>query len=229
MRSFKIYLKLIILFVALFFISSCKDANELAEEIDCKILVSGEVTDVTNGELLDSIEVILWPLLYSGPPIAGAPPSPTIFEFREGHTVLGKYSFDLTCRPDYELHSINFIDNARNRYYNQSSIIHLKNVDLQWDRRLCPLAYLLLDLENLSSADSLVYKFSGQQCDKPDIDIDFYTWRKYVNDTIEVIKMPTSSELNLRITSFKNEMQQKDTTIIFSTLKGDTTEIEIKY
>lgn len=223
MKVFKSYSVIVFPFIVLIFIFSCSDDDSVNGQNECKILIEGNVTDLTNGQLIDAVKVRLSPNIILGQP------SPVLLDSDQGYTDLGQYSLELNCKADLELYHMDFVDNEQNRYYHRNFRIHLSDEDHQKDVMMCPAAFLQLELENRSYSDSIVYKLSGFQCDNAELEIGFYTWRNYSSDTTDVLKLPESSELEINIRSYKDGIEQKDTIAVFSTTEGDTTSIELRY
>ncbi len=211
-------------FITLLSFSCNNDDIPNNDEIkNCKIHIEGEIKDITNEQLIDSIKVRFTPQLILGDP---GPPS---LESGEAYTESGQYSLELNCITNGQFYIAVFSDNIKNRYYWQNQTLFLQNSNFQKNIMMCPLSYLSIALKNWTASDSLVYAFSGFQCDNPANEINYSTTRNYSNDTTEVLRMPTSNELNLRLKSYKSGTLQKDTTYLFSTIKGDTTQINVKY
>ncbi len=203
------------------FINACSE--ELPDPDNCKINLSGSIIDAITEEPIDSIKVLLTPIIFLGQnnPIPG--------QNGETYSNAGLYSFDVNCMSDYRLHMLQFLDYGSNRYYGKNFKVQLKDVDYESEVVLCPLSFLSLNLTNQDSSDFIEFNFSGYQCDNLDMELGFISPRYLNSDTTLVWSLPISSELTVGLRSYKNDILQNDTTVIFSTQKGDTTYLDLNY
>ncbi len=202
------------------FFTSCSDSNKNCSE-NCKIQLSGKVVDQITKTPIEEVEFRISSFyIYRDPKYL----SIKKFTAHNGN-------FDTEFNFDMET-IVSVTNTSETGYYYTSTKLFLDKYNFFEEIELCPQSIVKFDLTKTTDADSLVFRVDGNQCNDVNKSIGYYQTRNITADSTNIskfFKLPVTSDLQIKVTGFKEEILLSDTIIILDTHRLDTIEMSIEY
>ena len=223
-KTNSLFLSIFFATLFLLFAACSKEDDVSGENQSCFLKLEGTVTDITTGDSIDSARVNITTQFVIGQP---SPPG-SISQWKETYSDEGLYELDLQCDTE-NTYILSVTDNEKNRYYHHNSRITLGATDQYLEIQLCPASIMKINKINKHMSDQLSYSLNGFECDRSENPVNVIISPGNLNDTTDIIPLPISSEISVTVNSARQGVPQLDTTIVFSSQQGDTTEVFIEF